>query len=111
LLLESGQGLWSIIIAIIVSQILFNTMLITALTRITSYRLDAIGFFKLIAAAFAAFVLAQQLVFSIQTWLDLLVVAIFSCSLFLLVSYFIKPFRADERARVNRLFNRKIFVW
>jgi len=111
LLLESNQGLWSVIISIVMSQILFSGTLIIALTLTTSYHFDFIGFFKLSVVSVIVFVFVQQLAFSIQGWLDLIFVAFFSCSLFLLISYFIKPFHRDERGRLNRLFNRKIFVW
>jgi hypothetical protein len=111
LLLESNQGLWSVIISIVMSQILFSGTLIIALTLTTSYQFDFIGFFKLSVVSVIVFVFVQQLAFSIQGWLDLIFVAFFSCGLFLLISYFIKPFHRDERGRLNRLFNRKIFVW
>lgn len=111
LLLESGQGLWSVITSIIVSQILFSGTLIIALAHTTAYRFDVIGFFKLIVAAVIGFVFTQQLAFSIQSWLDLLLTAILSCGFFLLISFFIKPFYVEEREKLNRLFNRKIFIW
>jgi len=110
-LLESGQGLWGCIISIVMSQILFSGTLIIALMHTTAYHFDVIGFFKLIAAAVIGFVFIQQLALSIQSWLDLFFMAILSCILFLLVAYFIKPFYSDERERLNRLFNRNIFVW
>jgi hypothetical protein len=111
LLLELGQGLWSAIIAIIVSQILFDAMLIIALTIITNFRFDSIGFFKLIVAALVEFILMKQLAIPIYGLLDLLIMGILSCSFFLLIAYFIKPFRIEEQARLNRLFNRKFFIW
>ena len=110
-LLESGQGLWSVIISIIVSQVLFSGTLIIALTHTTTYRFDTIGFLKLIAAAVIVYGIAQQFMYPIQSWLDLLLTAILSGSLFLLISFFVKPFRDEERERLNRLLNRKIFVW
>lgn len=111
LLLESGQGLWSVIISIVLSQILFSSTLIITLTQVADYISDIIGFFKIFAAGVIGFAFAHQLAFSLQSWLDLFLMAIFSCGLFLLISYFIKPFYRDERERLNRLFNRKIFVW
>ncbi|QOJ22935.1 MAG: oligosaccharide flippase family protein [Gammaproteobacteria bacterium] len=111
LLLESGQGLWSVIILIVMSQILFSGTLIIVLTHTTTYRFDFAGFFKLIVAAVIGFTFAQRLPLSIQSWLDLFLMAIFSCGLFLLISYFIKPFYRDERERLNRLLNRKVFIW
>lgn len=111
LLLELGQGLWSVIIAIVVSQILFSSTLIITLTHTTAYHFDVTGFFRLLMAAVIGFVFAHQFALSMQGWLDLFLMAFLSCSLFLLISYFIKPFYTDERERLNRLFNRKIFIW
>lgn len=111
-LLEAGYGLWSPIIAIIANQIIFNTTLIAALMRTTTYRPDSIGYFKLLAAALLGLILTQQLSVSVQSdWLGLLIMATLAGSCFLLVAYFIKPFHEEERVRLNRLLNRKIFVW
>lgn len=110
-LLEADMGLWSFIIAIIMSHMIHNTVLIVALIKTTTYRPDSIGFIKLAVAALIGFVVSQQFVVEIHGWVDLLTVAMLACSFFLLTAYFIKPFQAEERARLNRLFNRKIFVW
>ncbi|MDP1559155.1 MAG: oligosaccharide flippase family protein [Nitrosomonas sp.] len=110
-LFEADQGLWGPIVAIIVSQILFNATIIAVLVRTTTYRPDAIGFFKLIAAALAGFVLMQSLAMPVHGWSGLLVMAALAGGLFLLAAYFLKPFRVEERARLNRLLNRKIFIW
>ena len=56
-LLELGWGLWSPVIAMIVGQVLFNTILIGALEYTTTYRPDTIGFFKLLASALLVFTL------------------------------------------------------
>ncbi len=111
-LLEAGHGLWGPIVAMIVSLMLFNATIIIALTHTTTYRPDAIGFFKLIAAALAGFILAQPLfAMPVHGWSGLLIMAMLAEGLFLLVAYFLRPFRVEERARLNRLVNRKIFVW
>lgn len=110
-LLESGHGLWSVIISIVVSQVLFSGILIAALTHMTAYHFDYIGSFKLIVAASIGFLFMHQLAFSIQGWLDILLMVILSCGFFLLISFFIKPFYMEEREKLNRLFNCKIFVW
>jgi len=57
-LFESGQGLWSPILAMITSQTIFNVTLIIAMGASTSYRPDAVGLFKLVAAALLGFVLS-----------------------------------------------------
>jgi O-antigen/teichoic acid export membrane protein len=57
-LLESGLGLWSPILAMIVGQFIFNATLIVTMRLTTTYRPDAAGFFKLAAAALVGFVLS-----------------------------------------------------
>jgi len=57
-LFETGQGLWSPVLAMIASQIIFNVTLIVAMGFSTSYRPDAVGLFKLAAAALVGFVLS-----------------------------------------------------
>lgn len=44
-------------------------------------------------------------------WLGLTLMAALACGLFLVVAYFIKPFRLEERIRLNRLLSRNVFVW
>lgn len=111
LLLELGQGLWSVILSIVLSQALSSGTLIITLTYTTNYIFDITGFSKILVAAMIGFAFAHQFTFSLQNWLDLFLMATFSCGLFLLISYFIKPFYRDERERLNRLFNRRIFFW
>jgi O-antigen/teichoic acid export membrane protein len=110
-LFEAGMGLWSFIIAIILSHMIYNAVLIIGLMLSTTYRPDSIGFFKLAAAALVGFVLVRQLEIPVNGWLDLLIMAVLACSSFLLTAYFIKPFQIEERSRINRLLNRKIFAW
>lgn len=54
---------------------------------------------------------AQQVAVPVQGWLGLAIMAAVAFSLFLFTSYFFKPFRAEERMRLNRLLNRNVFVW
>ncbi len=142
-LLESGQGLWSPILAMTLGQMIFNTTLIAAMAFTTTYRADATGLFKLMAAALVVFMLtiqaimvwagliqpcvngfslenieclvsaflAIQLELSTHGWLGLVIMGVVACGLFLLVSFFFKPFRTDERLRLNRLLKRNVFVW
>lgn len=111
-LLESGLlGLWSPIIAIFLSEVIFNAAVVVVIAKTTVYRPDALGFFKLTAAALAAFVLARQIVPPTYSWLGLMIAAAVGCGFFILAAYFVKPFRTDERARLNRLLGRRIFVW
>lgn len=55
--------------------------------------------------------LGIQFALSKYGWLGLTVTALFACVLYLLVAYFLKPFRLDERVRLNLLLKCNIFVW
>ncbi|SDA25333.1 Membrane protein involved in the export of O-antigen and teichoic acid [Nitrosospira sp. Nsp18] len=110
-LLKSGLGLWGPIIAIVVSELIFNGTVIIALVRTTAYRPDVIGIYKLAAAALTGFLLAQQIAISPQGWLALAIMAALACCFFMFASYLLKPFRMEERASLNHLLGRKIFVW
>lgn len=57
-LFENGQGLWSPILAMILSQTIFNVTLIVAMGFSTSYRPDVVGLFKLVTAALVGLVLS-----------------------------------------------------
>ncbi|MDP2225047.1 hypothetical protein [Nitrosomonas sp.] len=107
-LLEAGQyGMWSPIIAIIMGQMIFNITLSTTLVCTTNYRPDVIGFFKLIAMAIAEFILIQQFVILVHDWFDLLIMAALVFVIFLLMAYFVKPFRKEELMKLKLLVNRK----
>jgi hypothetical protein len=110
-MLKSGLGLWGPIIAIVVSELIFNGTVIIALVRTTAYRPDVIGIYKLAAAALTGFLLAQQIAISPQGWLALAIMAALACCFFMFASYLLKPFRMEERASLNHLLGRKIFVW
>jgi O-antigen/teichoic acid export membrane protein len=56
-LFQSGYGLWSPIIAMVVGQIIFNTTLITTMKITTSYHPDAVGLFKLMMVAVSGIIL------------------------------------------------------
>jgi hypothetical protein len=92
-------------------EMIFNTTLIAVLSRATAYRPDAMGFMKLTVAALIAFGMAQQIGMPKLNWPGFIVMASLACSLYLLVSYFIKPFYMEERDRLNRLLKRRIFIW
>lgn len=140
-LLESGQGLWGPILAMMASQILYNATLSAAMAATTAYRPDAAGLFRLSAAALVGYGLcifarmawvgsfqlqvnesvglfgnaqaffyalfAQEIERPVQGWLGLTVMAALSLGLFLLMSFFFKPFRVEERLRLNRLLGYK----
>jgi O-antigen/teichoic acid export membrane protein len=110
-LLETDQGLWGPIIAIIVSQVLFNATIISFLILSTTYRPDTSGFIKLIMATIGGFFLAQLPILQIHGWPSLFAMALLTLGSFLLTAYLVKPFRVEERQRLNNFINKKLFVW
>ena len=44
-------------------------------------------------------------------WLNLLTDALLAAAGFLLTAWVLKPFCEEERARLNRLLRRRLFVW
>ncbi len=56
-------------------------------------------------------IFTKQFEIKTQGWFDLSMTALFACGFFLLTSFFFKPFRSEERARLNRLLKRNVFVW
>ena len=143
-LFESGLGLWSPIIAMMMSQMIFNATIIIAMGLTTTYRPDTVGVFKLVAAGVMGLVLgffvkmawvgsfqqrandfvglsenvqaivseflAQQNPAQTNGWLYWTIMAMLAFVPYLLASYFLKPFRVEERARLNFLLNRNFFV-
>jgi O-antigen/teichoic acid export membrane protein len=110
-LLESDQGLWGPIAALMIGEMIFNTTLIVALSRATTYRPDAVGFMKLMTATLIAWGVTQQIGLMKDNWASFIGEASFACGLYLLVSYILKPFCIEERNRLNILLKRRIFIW
>lgn len=112
LLMRTGIGLWAAVLAIGLGQLLFNAVLALGLRRHAGYRLDARGAAKLAVAAAAG--AAAGLVphqFVSASLIALAVSLIVAVVVYLLVGWIIKPFSGDERARVNGLLRRNLFVW
>lgn len=110
-LLVTGYGLWGSIAAMITSQILINATILFFLILYTNYRPDTTGFIKIVAAAMSALILTQLSNLEIRNWSDLFVIILIILGFFLLFAYFIKPFKTEERKRLNDFINKKLFVW
>lgn len=110
-LLVAGLGLWAPVVTLGMGYIVFNSMILAGLVRNTDYRPDIRGFYKLLAAALAAFLVAAWLPAMHSIWVHIVIVAMSVMVAYLLVAWLIKPFSEEERARLNRLFNRKLFIW
>jgi hypothetical protein len=110
-LLHFGLGLWAPVIALALGHLLFNLMILISLARRTGYRPDLAGFYKLIAAAVAAFLGAVWLPPLSPLWLQVLADASVAMGAFLLIAWLIKPFAEVERNRINGLMKRQFFIW
>ncbi len=110
-LLKTGQGLWGPIIAIITAQVVYNFTLIFYLVRHTTYRPDTIGLVKLILASFSVLIIAELPVVQLHGVLSLFVLMMIVTGFFLLSAYLIKPFKVEERERLNSFVSKKIFIW
>jgi O-antigen/teichoic acid export membrane protein len=110
-LLIIGLGLWAPVIALGLGHFMFNGLILAGLVRHTGYRSDARGYYKLLAAALAGFLAAACLPAMQPSWVHLIAVAVLATVAFLLAAWWIKPFAEDERAKLNRLLNRRLFFW
>lgn len=111
-LVALGWGLWAPVAALAVGYWLFNAIVQFALMRRTAYRPDRLGAVKLFGAAAIAYALAWPLGHiglpsSVAVWLAACVLV----AGYLGVAWLLKPFTVDERARLNTLFRRPVFIW
>ncbi len=110
-LLVAGLGLWAPVVALGLGHLVFNGLILSGIVRHTGYKLDVPGFSKLLIAALAGFLASAWMPAIQPVWARLLAVAMLATIVFLLVAWWIKPFAEEERARLNGLLNRRLFVW
>lgn len=110
-LLQFGFGLWAPVIGIGAGNLIFNGVILRSLTRESAYRIDRNGALRLIAATVLSLALLAWLPVSIDTWGEVLLAAIACGVVYLLAAYVLKPFTSLERESINRMANRKVFVW
>jgi O-antigen/teichoic acid export membrane protein len=110
-LLAAGLGLWAPVMAMGLGHLIYNGMILTSIVRHTGYRPDTPGFYKLLSSAVVGFLGAAWLPALHPDWVRLIVVAIAVSVTFLVVAWLIKPFAEEERSRLNRLLNRRLFIW
>lgn len=110
-LLVAGLSLWAPVIALGLGHLVFNGLILSGIVRHTGYQPDTIGFSKLMVAALAGFMASAWIPAIQPVWARLMVAALLIAIVFLLVAWWIKPFAEEERARLNVLLNRRLFVW
>lgn len=110
-LLEAGLGVWAPVIVLGLGHLVFNGLVLAGVVRHTGYRPDVRGVYKLLAAALAGFLGAAWLPAMQPGWAYLAVVAGLATAVFLLAAWWLKPFAEDERARLNGLLRRRLFIW
>ncbi|MHB1084271.1 MAG: lipopolysaccharide biosynthesis protein [Thiobacillus sp.] len=110
-LLLVGVGLWAAIISLGMGYLVFNGILLFGISKKLGYRADFIGLRKLVVSALAGYLMALPLSDMHSVAAKLVGAAFLVAAVFLAVAYVAKPFAAEERARINRLINRRLFVW
>ncbi len=110
-LLMAGLELWAPVVSLGIGYVVFNSVILAGLVRHADYRPDHRGLYKLLAAALAGYLAAAWLPAMRSDSAHLIIVAMLVMVAYLLVAWSIKPFSEEERARLNRLFNRKLFIW
>ncbi|OQY70330.1 MAG: hypothetical protein B6D47_07690 [Rhodocyclaceae bacterium UTPRO2] len=111
-LLQMDFGLWSAVIAMLASQMVFNAAVINGISR-DGYRADWVGSAKLVFTTFFAWVASDWIAGvgrehdSLRTGLACLI----AIAAYLSVAWMIKPFTDSERKRINEMAGRCIFVW
>lgn len=110
-LLIGHMGLWAAIISLGVGHLVFNGILLIGMSSKTGYQADFPGFIKLIVSALAGYLVALSLTAITSVTLKLIGAAFLVAVVFLVVAYIAKPFAVDERARINHLLKRNLFVW
>lgn len=110
-LLLGDVGLWAAVISLVAGQLLFNGIMLLGMSRRMGYYTDFSGFYKLVAPAIAGYLAALLLTAIDSVAIKLACAAILVVAVFLLAAYFVKPFTEEERHKINRLLNRRLFVW
>lgn len=117
LMLDMGLGIWSAILAIGAGHFLFNIIVVGGLNKL-KYTVDYSAALKLFAATLIAYLLSRFFVGVMSPFMEnislpisLMNVFTIGSLIYLLIAWLIKPFNSDERARLNRIINRKVFVW
>lgn len=110
-LLQLGLGLWAPVIGLGAGNLVFNGVILVGLSRESAYRVDRKGVAKLLAATLLSLALVAWVPLTIDTWGELIGAALACCLVYLLAAYLFKPFTPPERASINRLANRKVFIW
>jgi O-antigen/teichoic acid export membrane protein len=107
----AGAGLWSVIVGLGLSYLFFNVIVLVQMRVRCGYRGDPASTFKLGLAAFAAYFVAVGATGAHRAWATLVLDVLVVCAVYLLVAWLLKPFTDLERARLNALANRRLFIW
>lgn len=111
MLIDAGLGLWAPIIGMGMGNLLFNVVILVGIRRLMPYHLDMVGLTKLMLASLATYLFVRFMPLPEAGWNGLISVAVFTLAIYLIASYFIRPFAQVERDRLNRHLTRGLFVW
>lgn len=110
-MLSLGFGLWAPVAALCIGHLLFNGIVLVGVAHAAGYRGDGAGAVKLFLAGGAGF-LASAGLHRISPALDGFVArSCLALLVFLLAAWWLKPFAAQERERINQPLRRRLFVW
>lgn len=110
-----GSGVAAAVVALLAGHLLFVVSLQIGLSRRIGYRPDFRGFSRLALGAIVASLITAlvdlMLSAAIVGWSRIATGLGVSIVGFLVFARLVRPFTADERARLNRFLRRELFIW
>ncbi|NNL84282.1 MAG: oligosaccharide flippase family protein [Myxococcales bacterium] len=112
LLLKLGFGAHGLVAAVLATAILYNGVLWWDLRRFQfHFRYDAAGTLKLVAATLATCLCLLPFSRNEPSLTGLCALAVASVVVYLAICFVIKPFSRGERAWINALLPKPLFIW
>ena len=116
IMLQMGLQLWAPVIAIGLGYVLFNEIVVAGMSRQKNYRANCSGFLKLVMSVMVAYGVNMLLHMEgsaiwISPQLPIVLQCLLVVTVYLMLTWWIKPFAADERRRINSLIKCRAFVW
>lgn len=110
--LAQTLGIYGLVTGLMSSEILWCfTVWLTLYLSGFHFRLDWLGFFKVIIAAVGVVAILQDLVEVSANAISLLTTMGLVLTCFIGITFAVKPFRSHERTIINRFLPKPIFVW
>ncbi len=110
-MMDVGMGVWSAVFSLGAGQFLFTGIVIIGLSRLAGYRTDWAGMGKLCALALSSAAAAGMIDALLPGDSNVLRGALLVGGLYVLFSWWIKPFTPAENDKINLFLGRRVFVW